>query len=996
MEENKLRGTFKNGVLYVEDIGSINLPMFKKTTNTNIIERQVDMDCKDSLILTGFNESDICIGKTNIKHIDNNMPTKTLGGGIGKLDVCVINNQDIRMLIENKVPSVSIDTALNEAIYYCDGLIDKNVSRVLIAVGFNGKEVKWKVRVLDESSNSKYCWKPFVINGKECSTFPTPEILNLIYSYSGIHAIQEDRADKSKRMLIECINTLKQKYRLLSFIQNDNYTAIDFTIAFISMKSISEKFGNLLPSQTYLWQNLPHDNLKENIKNFVNYICDENSRKQDSRMNQTIDLAKNFRSVFIQELNNRVFDFQALIGQFRDASILLEIYNAIDRLPMLHSSKIDLFGETYEQLADKRTKSAFGQFFTGRHIIKPFVKLLLEGENEISISGGIEHGKAKNPKKICDPACGTGGFLTEAFKYVANLFQNSIDVNDFASKAIYGYDIFPENVTKSKINLYLAGDGFSAMESLDSLSNLLTGMFDYIITNPPYGDGRCALDTNIINNNRLEVNFIIKIVNLLNKGGKALIIVPDGILEAPSLSILREWIIKQCTIDKIIGLPIFSFAPYTKEKTYALFVTKRDSPLNDIFETVSNYERIWYYIVDNDGFANSDKRFPTKKQDVDGKFMHDELSDYVDQDGNQRNCILFQRWKKREQSPDEKFYNEFGIEIKGKKYGYINLQDIYADGVSTYNIMPPKKVIKTISDLLGIKIKKHEELFDNKGELLDDVKQILLNNQIELDCNNNFISISSNKVNRLLNLLPEKYFRAIQIESMHYCDVKTIVDNISSKSEEIFSDIYQLCVSYDVDELKAKLLKLLSELQSVKNVSIKPDNSSGFKVRDIFDHKQGHQITDEELYNSCGKIKVISGADATIKGYTINSYVNECDLPCLSYQTKGNNNLIIHIQKELFNANNTAVLIPKPNWRNYVLLDYIIPKLVKNMSQIKNSDSGVSYIDTRILDTIIELPMKNNMVDLEQQSDIIKILSKLKIIESRLNFMINDCTTRFN
>ena len=103
-------------------------------------------------------------------------------------------------------------------------------------------------------------------------------------------------------------------------------------------------------------------------------------------------------------------------------------------------------------------------------------------------------------------------------------------------------------------------------------------------------------------------------MGLLRSGGKALIILPDGIFESPSLASLREWLVKQCLIDKIVGLPKFAFAPYTKEKTYALFITKREVPLDSVERAARNGERIWCYIVDNDGFANSDKRFPTSRK----------------------------------------------------------------------------------------------------------------------------------------------------------------------------------------------------------------------------------------------------------------------------------------------------------------------------------------------------------------------------------------------
>lgn len=105
------------------------------------------------------------------------------------------------------------------------------------------------------------------------------------------------------------------------------------------------------------------------------------------------------------------------------------------------------------------------------------------------------------------------------------------------------------------------------------------------------------------------MNALIKCVQLLKPTYKALIIVPDGLLEAPSLQAMREWLLCSCKINAIISLPKFSFAPYTKEKTYVLFIQKRINHIESIEELKS--EKIYAYIVDNDGHANSDKRYRT-------------------------------------------------------------------------------------------------------------------------------------------------------------------------------------------------------------------------------------------------------------------------------------------------------------------------------------------------------------------------------------------------
>jgi type I restriction enzyme M protein len=232
--------------------------------------------------------------------------------------------------------------------------------------------------------------------------------------------------------------------------------------------------------------------------------------------------------------------------------------------------------------------------------------------------------------------------------------------------------------------MYLAGDGFSQIDSLNSLNELNNKpLFDYILTNPPFGKGDFKVDPSIVSNKRKEINFLIKVINLLKSEGKCLIIVPDGILESPTLSRLRQWLIKNCQVEKVIGLPKYEFAPYTHEKTYVLFLRKRPTPIADFDEVKT--ERVWMYIIDNDGFANSDKRFRTGKKDEDGKYFHDELSLWRDNEGTFHISVLEKNWKKKIQGIDEKYFDIHDNEIQGNKYGYIEMSKINEENF--YNLL---------------------------------------------------------------------------------------------------------------------------------------------------------------------------------------------------------------------------------------------------------------------------------------------------------------------
>lgn len=94
------------------------------------------------------------------------------------------------------------------------------------------------------------------------------------------------------------------------------------------------------------------------------------------------------------------------------------------------------------------------------------------------------------------------------------------------------------------------------------------------------------------------------------------------------------------------------------------------------------------YIIDNDGYANSDKRFPTQLKDDDNKYIHDEISFWVDKDGNENLGILEERWIKYDDSKTDgtEWLNEKGISVKQRKGGFIKMKDINAKNF--HNLLP--------------------------------------------------------------------------------------------------------------------------------------------------------------------------------------------------------------------------------------------------------------------------------------------------------------------
>lgn len=150
-----------------------------------------------------------------------------------------------------------------------------------------------------------------------------------------------------------------------------------------------------------------------------------------------------------------------------------------------------------------------------------------------------------------------------------------------------------------------------------------------------------------------------------------------------------------------------------------------------------------------------------------------------------------------------------------------------------------------------------------------------------------------------------------------------------------------------------------------------------FKIKDIFYINQEHQITDEEIYRTTGNIPIYTAGNI-IKGYGNNTLVDINELPCLTYQTKGFSG-IITVQSEPFDANNTAALILKKEFKEQVSLDYVAMILKNILVEYTTADSGVSYLNKEIVQDI-EIPFKlteDNKFDLEYQLKFVELNKKI-------------------
>lgn len=415
--------------------------------------------------------------------------------------------------------------------------------------------------------------KQLTLNGNPIREFQTIDIYRLIKNklianpnLAAISTNVDSISTISEAIFNKKLWELAGVYRGINF--KDNVQKIDFTVGFVALEYFEEKEeidGTKDASKVY-WSTC-NDSMAEKIRNnlsgYISRLEEETTFKEFKNVMEVVRIA------ISGDGRNK-----PLIG----TDDVKQIYDIIDSMKPLHGTGFDLFGAVYEMFASSKEKKDFGEYFTRRHYTHIFAKLLLQYEDVYN---------SEKEFSIIDPACGTGGFLTESFKVLFNNYEKSGTLNDsakefLAKRCFYGVDVRDENISRTRLNMFLVGDGHTHMYSDNSLKpsksqgkSVLGKTYQYVITNPPYGSGTIKAKTNSISTNRTEIAFICKVVDLLNVGGRACIITPDGVLENPSYKKFRKELLEQCEIYAIISLPKFAFAPYTKEKTYALFIKKQ-------------------------------------------------------------------------------------------------------------------------------------------------------------------------------------------------------------------------------------------------------------------------------------------------------------------------------------------------------------------------------------------------------------------------------------
>ncbi len=292
-------------------------------------------------------------------------------------------------------------------------------------------------------------------------------------------------------------------------------------------------------------------------------------------------------------------------GHMKDArftiptpALLARVVDMLDAIPM---EDRDTKGDLYEYMLGKIASAGQnGQFRTPRHIIRLMVEMMAP----------------KPADTLCDPACGTAGFLVAAAEYLQQHHQQAIYADKaaarrFNSDTFHGFDFDSTMLRVGSMNMLLHGIENPRIENRDSLSQShagVEGQFSLILANPPFA-GSLDYDSTakdllqVVKTKKTELLFLALFLRLLKPGGRAAVIVPDGVLFGSSKAhkALRQMLVEDHKLDGIVSMPSGVFRPYAGVSTAILLFTKTNSGGTD---------NVWFYDMQADGYSLDDKRNP--------------------------------------------------------------------------------------------------------------------------------------------------------------------------------------------------------------------------------------------------------------------------------------------------------------------------------------------------------------------------------------------------
>jgi type I restriction enzyme M protein len=369
-------------------------------------------------------------------------------------------------------------------------------------------------------------------------------------------------------------------------------------------------------------------------------------------------------------------------------SLLAKVVDMLDHVPM---EDRDTKGDLYEYMLGKIASAGQnGQFRTPRHIIQLMVALTAPTPTDV----------------ICDPASGTCGFLVTAGEYLREkhpaMFRDAASLQHFHHGMFHGYDFDNTMLRIGSMNMALHGVENPDVRYKDSLAQGHAEddeKYSLILANPPFAGSLDYENTakdllSIVKTKKTELLFLALFLRLLKPGGRAAVIVPDGVLFGSSKAHkeLRRMIVEDQKLDAVISLPSGAFKPYAGVSTAILIFTKTNSGGTD---------HVWFYDMQADGRSLDDKRQPLLSEDKLGvtpatplteaehakNNLPDVLARWIQRDGTERD---------RPRTAQSFCVAKADIEAQGYDLSINRYKEVVHEAVEH---MPPLEILAQLSEL---------------------------------------------------------------------------------------------------------------------------------------------------------------------------------------------------------------------------------------------------------------------------------------------------------
>jgi type I restriction enzyme M protein len=360
--------------------------------------------------------------------------------------------------------------------------------------------------------------------------------------------------------------------------------------------------------------------------------------------NEMYDVVENYVFPFLQERTATTTHGKHMRGArftIPTPGLLQKAVDGLDAIPM---EDRDTKGDVYEyMLAKIATAGQNGQFRTPRHIIELMVEMV-----------------APTPKDtICDPAVGTAGFLVAAGEYLRRhhptMLADATQAQHFHESMFHGYDFDNTMLRIGSMNMQLHGIENPAIAYRDSLAQDHAHdieAYSLVLANPPFAGSLDYESTakdllQVVKTKKTELLFLALFLRLLKPGGRAAVIVPDGVLfgSTKAHQALRRMLVEDQKLDGIVSLPSGVFKPYAGVSTAILLFTKTNSGGTD---------HVWFYDLEADGRSLDDKRTPLLPDDKLGSTAT------LDEDEHPKNNLpdALERWGRRDSEELERARTE--------------------------------------------------------------------------------------------------------------------------------------------------------------------------------------------------------------------------------------------------------------------------------------------------------------------------------------------------